>query len=32
MAIYRITYNNIVPICRKRHFRRLNFIIFSQKN
>jgi hypothetical protein len=28
MAIYRITYNNIVPICRKRHFRRLNFYYF----
>jgi hypothetical protein len=28
MAIYRITYNNIVPICKKRHFRRLNFSYF----
>jgi hypothetical protein len=28
MAIYRITYNNIVPICRKCHFRRLNFYYF----
>jgi hypothetical protein len=28
MAIYRITYNNIVPKCRKRHFRRLNFYYF----
>jgi hypothetical protein len=32
MAIYRITYNNIVPICRKRHFRRLNFYYFFSLN
>jgi hypothetical protein len=29
MAIYRITYNNIFPKCRKCHFRRLNFYYFS---
>jgi hypothetical protein len=28
MAIYRITYNNIFPKCRKCHFRRLNFYYF----
>ena len=28
MAIYRITYNNIVPKCRKCHFRRFNFYYF----
>ena len=28
MAIYRITYNNIVSKCRKHHFRRLNFYYF----